>query len=168
MVRTLWVLGTDSAARLTMQGLEPTPPVTFKTWGNELTVSPDGQRLYMLNGEYLYTYDVATGQKTPDVRTGRMGMKTLLASRAPAEERETYLAFLEATQRPQGWAALEQHLAWTGAPRRAPNLRPLHGGHGHSSAETARDGDTSGRGAHRGGLGPFGVRNPAERARRQG
>ena len=33
----------------------------------------------MLNGEYLYTYDLATGQKITDVRTGRMGMKMLLA-----------------------------------------------------------------------------------------
>ena len=72
--RTLWVLGTYSATRLSLPGLEPSPPVTFKTWGEELTVSPDGQRLYMLNGEYLYTYDLATGQKIKDVRTGRMGM----------------------------------------------------------------------------------------------
>jgi DNA-binding beta-propeller fold protein YncE len=80
--RTLWVLGTYSAAKLALPGLEPSPPVTFKTWGEELTVSPDGGRLYMLNGEYLYTYDVATGQKIKDVRTGRMGMKTLLALEA--------------------------------------------------------------------------------------
>jgi hypothetical protein len=32
----------------------------------------------------------------------------MLASLAPAEEREAYLAFLRATQRPQGWGALEQ------------------------------------------------------------
>jgi len=32
----------------------------------------------------------------------------VLAALAPPEEREAYLAFLEATQRPQGWAALEQ------------------------------------------------------------
>ena len=76
---TLWVLGTYSAAKLTLPGLAPSPPVTFKTWGDELTVSPDGQRLYMLNGEYFYTYDLATGLKIADVRTGRMGMKTLLA-----------------------------------------------------------------------------------------
>lgn len=80
--RTLWVLGTYSAAKLALPGLEPSPPVTFRTWGEELTVSPDGRRLYMLNGEYLYTYDVATGQKIKDVRTGRMGMKTLLALEA--------------------------------------------------------------------------------------
>jgi pimeloyl-ACP methyl ester carboxylesterase len=36
----------------------------------------------------------------------------LLASLAPAEEREAYRAFIEATQRPQGWAALEQ--SWPG------------------------------------------------------
>jgi DNA-binding beta-propeller fold protein YncE len=80
--RTLWVLGTYSATRLTLPGLEPAPPVTFRTWGEELSVSPDGQRLYMLNGEYLYTYDLATGQKVKDVRTGRMGVKTLLALEA--------------------------------------------------------------------------------------
>ncbi len=77
--RTLWVLGTYSAAKVALPGLEPSPPVTFKTWGEELTVSPDGHRLYMLNGEYLYTFDLATGQKITDIRTGRMGMKTLLA-----------------------------------------------------------------------------------------
>ncbi|MCC7176949.1 MAG: hypothetical protein IT177_01000 [Acidobacteria bacterium] len=77
--RTLWVLGTYSATKLALPGLEPAPPVTFKTWGEELSVSPDGKRLYMLNGEYLYTYDLATGQKIKDIRTGRMGMKTLLA-----------------------------------------------------------------------------------------
>jgi DNA-binding beta-propeller fold protein YncE len=77
--RTLWVLGTYSATKLALPGLEPATPVTFKTWGEELAVSPDGRRLYMLNGEYLYTYDLATGQKIKDVRTGRMGMKTLLA-----------------------------------------------------------------------------------------
>ena len=80
--RTLWVLGTYSAAKVALPGLEPAPPVTFKTWGEELTVSPDGLRLYMLNAEYLYTYDLATGQKIRDVRTGRMGMKTLLALEA--------------------------------------------------------------------------------------
>jgi pimeloyl-ACP methyl ester carboxylesterase len=32
----------------------------------------------------------------------------MLASLAPAEEREAYFAFLEATQRSQGWAAIEQ------------------------------------------------------------
>ena len=36
----------------------------------------------------------------------------LLASIVPPEEREEYLAFLEATQRPQGWAAMEQ--PWPG------------------------------------------------------
>jgi pimeloyl-ACP methyl ester carboxylesterase len=36
----------------------------------------------------------------------------LLASIVPEEEREAYLAFLEATQRPQGWAAMEQ--PWPG------------------------------------------------------
>ena len=36
----------------------------------------------------------------------------MLASLAPPEEREAYLAFLEATQRPQGWAAMEQ--PWPG------------------------------------------------------
>ena len=36
----------------------------------------------------------------------------LLASMAPADEREAYLALLEATQRPQGWAAMEQ--PWPG------------------------------------------------------
>jgi pimeloyl-ACP methyl ester carboxylesterase len=36
----------------------------------------------------------------------------LLASMVPPEEREAYLAFLEAMQRPQGWAAMEQ--PWPG------------------------------------------------------
>jgi len=36
----------------------------------------------------------------------------MLASLAPPQEREAYLAFLKATQRPQGWAALEQ--PWPG------------------------------------------------------
>jgi hypothetical protein len=36
----------------------------------------------------------------------------MLASLAPAEEREAYLTFLRATQRSQGWAALEQ--PWPG------------------------------------------------------
>ncbi len=36
----------------------------------------------------------------------------LLASIVPPAEREAYLAFLEATQRPQGWAAMEQ--PWPG------------------------------------------------------
>ncbi|HEU4318999.1 MAG TPA: alpha/beta hydrolase [Acidimicrobiia bacterium] len=36
----------------------------------------------------------------------------LLASIVPPEERAAYLAFLEATQRPQGWAAMEQ--PWPG------------------------------------------------------
>ena len=36
----------------------------------------------------------------------------MLASLAPPEERDAYLTFLRATQRPQGWAALEQ--PWPG------------------------------------------------------
>ena len=36
----------------------------------------------------------------------------LLASLVPLEERDAYLAFLTATQRPQGWAAMEQ--PWPG------------------------------------------------------
>ena len=36
----------------------------------------------------------------------------ILSSLAPAEEREATLAFLRATQRPQGWAAIEQ--SWPG------------------------------------------------------
>jgi pimeloyl-ACP methyl ester carboxylesterase len=42
----------------------------------------------------------------------------LLASLAPPEEREAHLAFLKATQRPQGWSALEQ--PWPG--RSLPDL----------------------------------------------
>jgi len=42
----------------------------------------------------------------------------MLATLAPPAEREAYLAFLKATQRPQGWAALEQ--AWPG--RSLPDL----------------------------------------------
>ena len=36
----------------------------------------------------------------------------MLASVVPPEQRDAYLAFLQATQRPQGWAALEQ--CWPG------------------------------------------------------
>lgn len=119
--RTLWVLGTYSAAKLALPGMEPAPPVTFKTWGEELAVSPDGQRLYMLNGEYLYTYDLATGLKIKDVRTGRMAMKTLLAlesglktetSRLEAQnearrEGRSYYAYTEYTlAEPQGTMAI--------------------------------------------------------------
>ena len=42
----------------------------------------------------------------------------LLASIVPPEERQAYLDFLEATQRPQGWAAMEQ--PWPG--RSLPDL----------------------------------------------
>lgn len=42
----------------------------------------------------------------------------ILASLVPPEERDAYLAFLEATQRPQGWAVLEQ--PWPG--RSLPDL----------------------------------------------
>jgi pimeloyl-ACP methyl ester carboxylesterase len=42
----------------------------------------------------------------------------LLASIVPPEEREAYLAFLRATQRPQGWAAVTQ--PWPG--RSLPNV----------------------------------------------
>jgi DNA-binding beta-propeller fold protein YncE len=119
--RTLWVLGTYSATKLALPDLKPAAPVIFKTWGEELTVSPDGQRLYMLNGEYLYTYDLATGQKIKDVRTGRMGMKTLLAlesglktetARLEAEnkarrEGRSYYAYTEYTlSEPRGTMAI--------------------------------------------------------------
>jgi hypothetical protein len=46
----------------------------------------------------------------------------LLASTVPPEEREAYLAFLEATQRPQGWAAMEQ--PWPG--RSLPDASCTH------------------------------------------
>jgi len=42
----------------------------------------------------------------------------MLASLAPPEEREAYLAFLAATQRPQGWAAVEQ--PWPSSPASSP------------------------------------------------
>ncbi|MBA2355365.1 MAG: hypothetical protein H0V80_11935 [Acidobacteria bacterium] len=76
---TLYVMGTNSFAKVTLPDLTPTPPLTFKTWGEELRVSPDGSRLYMLNGEYFKTFDLVTGQRLADVRTGRMGTKMLLA-----------------------------------------------------------------------------------------
>jgi DNA-binding beta-propeller fold protein YncE len=75
----LHVLGTYSAAKVTMPDLKPAPPLTFKTWGEELRVSPDGTRLYMVNGEYFKTYDLATGTQLTEVRTGRMSMKLLQA-----------------------------------------------------------------------------------------
>jgi DNA-binding beta-propeller fold protein YncE len=77
--RTLWVLGSYSATSVSLPALEPAAPTTFKWFGQELAVSPDGSRLYMLNGEYFYTFDLATGQRVADVRTGRMGMKMLQA-----------------------------------------------------------------------------------------
>ena len=53
----------------------PAAPPTFKVFGEELRVSPDGSRLYMVNGEYFWTFDSATGTRLAEVRTGRMGKK---------------------------------------------------------------------------------------------
>ena len=64
---------------MTLPDLRPAAPLTFKTFGEELRVSPDGTRLYMVNGEYFWTFDLATGARLAEVRTGRMGMKMLLA-----------------------------------------------------------------------------------------
>ncbi len=50
------------------------------------------------------SHDEGNGCRSFDMET--------LASLAPAEEREAYLTFLRATQRSQGWAALEQ--PWPG------------------------------------------------------
>ena len=77
--RTLWVLGTYSATSVSLPAMEPAPPITFKWFGQELAVGPDGTRLYMLNGDYFYTFDLATGQRVGDVRTGRTSMKMLQA-----------------------------------------------------------------------------------------
>ena len=49
----------------------------------------------------------------------------LLASIVPPEERRTYLAFLEATQCPQGLGGHGAALARPFAPRRALHLRPV-------------------------------------------
>ena len=77
--RTLYVLGTYSVATVSLPDLRPAAPLTFKTFGEELRVSPDGSRLYMVNGEYFWTFDLATGARLAEVRTGRMGKKMLLA-----------------------------------------------------------------------------------------
>lgn len=56
----------------------------------------------------------------------------LLASFAPPEEREAYVAFLNGTQRRQGWPAVNQ--PWPGGgrdPGPPARLCPLHRGHDH-------------------------------------
>ena len=117
----LYVLGTNSFARVSLPDLTPTPPLTFKNWGEELRVSPDGKRLYMLNGEYFMTFDLATGQRIADVRTGRMGMKMLMALEAGLEaetarleaenkarrEGRSYHAYVDYTlEKPRGTMAI--------------------------------------------------------------
>lgn len=77
--RTMHVLGTYSVAKVSLPDLQPAAPLTFKGWGEELRVSPDGSRLYMVNGEYFSTFDLATGARLEQVRTGRMGKKMFLA-----------------------------------------------------------------------------------------
>jgi DNA-binding beta-propeller fold protein YncE len=77
--KTLYALGTNSVAKVTLPDLEPSPALTFKVWGEVLRVSPDGTRLYMVNGEYFKTFDLATGAQLTEVRTGRMSMKLLQA-----------------------------------------------------------------------------------------
>lgn len=61
----------------------------------------------------------------------------LLASIVPPEEREVYLAFLEATQRPPGVGGDGAALAWPVAPRRALHLHPVHRGQHTAASDTA-------------------------------
>ena len=126
--KTLYALGTNSVAKVTMADLKPAPPLTFKVWGEELRVSPDGTRLYMVNGEYFKTFDLATGAQLTEVRTGRMSMKLLQALENGPERRG-----LAARGRERGQA-------------RGPFLLRLHGvhtdaaarHHGHSSRRQGR------------------------------
>jgi DNA-binding beta-propeller fold protein YncE len=119
--RSLHVLGTYSLARLSLPDLTPSAPATFKYFGEELTMSPSGHRLYMVNGEYFWTFDPATGARLSDVRTGRMGKKMFLAlqtglkteaSRSEAErnarrEGKSYYSYTEYTLRePHGSLAI--------------------------------------------------------------
>ncbi len=118
---TMYVLGTYSLAKVALPGLTPAPPVTFKNLGEELTVSPNGQRLFMVNGESFMTFDLQTGQKIADVKTGRMGKKMFLAlesglktetSRLDAEnaarrDGKSYYSYTEYTLRePRGTMAI--------------------------------------------------------------
>jgi DNA-binding beta-propeller fold protein YncE len=79
---SVYALGTYSVAKVSLPDLKSTPPMTFKILGEELRVSPDGSRLYMVNGEYFSTFDLATGTRIEQVRTGRMGKKMFLALEA--------------------------------------------------------------------------------------
>ena len=82
----------------------------------------------------------------------------MLASIAPPDERDAYLAFLRATQRSQGWAAVEQ--PWPG--RSLPDVPCayvlMYGRQHHSARKAARDGGAPGCRHHRNRLGPFGLR----------
>ena len=77
--KTLYVLGMHTVTALTLPGLTPSAPVVFDRFGEEMRVSPDGRRAYVLNGEYFYTFDLATAKRIGDVRTGRMGKKMFMA-----------------------------------------------------------------------------------------
>ena len=72
----------------------------------------------------------------------------VLASLAPPEERDAYLAFLSHAA-PSGLGRVGTALARPIASRRAPRLRALYGRPDHSAVKTARDGSAPGRRAHR-------------------
>ncbi|AMY08690.1 PQQ-dependent catabolism-associated beta-propeller protein [Luteitalea pratensis] len=78
--KTLYVHGSYSFSKLTLPDLKPAgSPYTFKTFGEEMRVSPDGSRLYQLWTEYFKTYDLATGTRLLEVRTGKMSTKMFQA-----------------------------------------------------------------------------------------
>ncbi len=72
----------------------------------------------------------------------------LLASLAPPEERDVYLSFLRATQRPQGWAALEQPWPGRSLPAHTSVRRDVgHSGHRPRAEHVAVAGRQAGHGA---------------------
>jgi DNA-binding beta-propeller fold protein YncE len=78
---SLYVKRTSGLTKLSLPGLAPAPPVEFPQLVNEMAISRDGRRAFLLNGEYFTTADALTGQKIESVRTGRMGKKMFLALR---------------------------------------------------------------------------------------
>jgi DNA-binding beta-propeller fold protein YncE len=121
--QTMYVLGTYSLAKVALPGLTPTPPMTFKNLGTELTVGPNGQRLFMLNGEYVMTFDLQTGQKIADVRTGRMGKKMLLSLNAGLKTEASRLSG-QRKARDEGRSYYSYYEYTLRAPRGSMVLRP--------------------------------------------
>ncbi|MGD9905162.1 MAG: YncE family protein [Vicinamibacterales bacterium] len=119
---SLYVKRASGLTRLTLPGLEVAAPlVEFPQLVNEMAISRDGRRAYLLNGEYFTTADAQTGQKIESVRTGRMGKKMFLAlhtalkteasrsegKRTAQREGKSYYRYTEYTLRePRGTMAL--------------------------------------------------------------